>query len=280
MNSINTEALDQTTRTLIDLGLRYGPKILTAFIILIAGLFTARRVGQMLNRWLTTRELEPPVRMLIGRAVSLVVLLLFAMMALQNLGVELLPLFASLGVAGVGVGLAMQGVLSNLSAGLTIIFTKPFKVGEYVALVGVEGQVDSIELFSTTLLHADRSRVVIPNRKIVGEILHNYGKLRQVEIFVGVAYASDLDKALRVVRAVLDQNPHVHKELEPVVGVSSLDESAIKIAVKPWVSIANYVGIGSEINRAIVAAFRECRIEIPFPQQEVRLLSAPPSSPA
>ena len=279
MNSINTDALDQTTRTLIDLGLRYGPKILTAFIILVAGLFTARRVGQMLNRWLTTRELEPPVRMLIGRAVSLLVLLLFAMMALQNLGVELLPLFASLGVAGVGVGLAMQGVLSNLSAGLTIIFTKPFKVGEYVALVGVEGQVDSIELFSTTLLHADRSRVVIPNRKIVGEILHNYGKLRQVEIFVGVAYASDLDKALRVIRTVLDQNPHVHKELVPVVGVLSLDDSAIKIVVKPWVNIADYVGIGSEINRAIVTAFRECRIEIPFPQQEVRLLSAPPSNP-
>lgn len=280
MNSINTEALDQTRRTLIDLGLRYGPKILTAFIILIAGMFTARRVGQILNRWLTTRELEPPVRMLIGRAISLLVLLLFAMMALQNLGVELLPLFASLGVAGVGVGLAMQGVLSNLSAGLTIIFTKPFKVGEYVALVGVEGQVDSIELFSTTLVHADRSRVVIPNRKIVGEILHNYGKLRQVEIYVGVAYASDLDKALRVIRTVLEQNPRVHKELAPVVGVLSLDESAIKIAVKPWVGLADYVPVGSEIYRAIVTAFRECRIEIPFPQQEVRLLSAPPSSPA
>lgn len=278
MSAPSAETLEQTKRTLIDLGIRYGPRVLAAIVIFIVGLFIARRVGQLMNRWLTRRELEPPVRMLIARAMSLLVLVLFVMMAMQNLGVELLPLFASLGVAGVGVGLAMQGVLSNLSAGLTIIFTKPFKVGEYVALLGVEGKVESVELFSTTLTHFDCSRVVIPNRKIVGEILHNYGRLRQLELFVGVAYAADLDKALRVIREVLARNPRVHKEPAPVIGVVLLDESAIKIAIKPWVGVTDYVAAGGEINSAIVSAFRASQIEIPFPQHEVRLLSAPPPS--
>jgi small conductance mechanosensitive channel len=279
MNPPSIETIEQTRRMIIDLSIRYGPKVLTALVFLIVGLLVSRRTGRFMQRWLTRRELEPPVRMLIARVVSLIVLLLFILMSLQNLGIELLPLFAGLGVAGVGVGLAMQGVLSNLSAGLTIIFTRPFKVGEYVALVGVEGQVDTIELFSTTLVHSDCSRVVIPNRKIVGEILHNYGKLRQLDLAVSVAYAVDLDKAMRTIGEVLKQSPRVQKELTPVVGVTYLDESAIKISIKPWVSVADFIPAAGELNAAIVLAFRASQLEIPFPQREVRLLAAPGSSP-
>ena len=109
------------------------------------------------------------------------VLLLFLLMALQNLGIDLLPLIAGLGIAGAGIALALQGVLGNVAAGLTIIFTRPFRVGEYISIAGEEGLVQSISLFSTTLLHTDLSRVVVPNRKIAGEILHNYGELRQLQ---------------------------------------------------------------------------------------------------
>ena len=99
-------------------------------------------------------------------------------------------MLAGLGVAGAGIALATQGVLSNVVAGLTIIFTKPYRVGEYIAIVGVEGRVETINIFSTQLTHADRSRIVVPNRKIVGEILHNYGRIRQCELHVGVSYES------------------------------------------------------------------------------------------
>src|ERR1051326_8687296 len=109
----------------------------------------------------------------------------------------------------------MQGVLSNLFAGLMIIFTKPFRVGQYVELLGVQGQVEMIELFSTKLLHGDRSRVVIPNRKIIGEILHNFGAVRQLELNVGVAYDTNLQEAMAVVREILRNNPRVLKEPEP-----------------------------------------------------------------
>ena len=140
---------------------------------------------------------------------------LFLIMALQNLGVELLPLIAGLGVAGAGIALAMQGVLGNLFAGLTIILTKPFRIGEYIEIAGEEGTVESISLFQTTLAHPDRSRVVIPNRKIVGEILHNFGKIRQVNVVVGVAYDTDLNRAIALIQQTLRANARVLRDIEP-----------------------------------------------------------------
>lgn len=268
------DTLEHAKQKVVDLSIEFGPKALTALLIMVVGFFVARWVAKAVERWLGKVQLEPPVRLLLLRVVRVLVLGLFLIMALQNLGVELLPLIAGLGVAGAGVALAMQGVLGNLAAGLTIIFTKPFRVGEYVAMVGVEGRVETIELFTTKLSHADRSQVVIPNRKIVGEILHNYGKIRQLDLCVGVAYNTDLTAALSAVAAVLKRNPRVLAEPAAVVGVSLLGDSSINIAVKPWVNVPDYVPATGELNQAIVEEFRSRGISIPFPQREVRLLNA------
>src|SRR5690348_14167970 len=187
------QALDQVRSTAIDLAMKFGPKLLVAVLILCAGYVAGRWAAGAAGRALARLHLDPPVRSLIERIVRILVLGLFLIMALQNLGVELLPLIAGLGVAGAGIALAMQGVLGNLFAGLTIILTKPFRVGEYIGIAGEEGTVETITLFQTTLSHPDRSRVVIPNRKIAGEILHNYGKIRQVDVTVGVAYDTDVN---------------------------------------------------------------------------------------
>jgi small conductance mechanosensitive channel len=267
------EAVDQVRRTAIDLAMRFGPKVLVAVIILAAGVFVGRWLGRATDRMLTRLHLEPPVRLLLVRIVKVVVLGLFAIMALQNLGVELLPLIAGLGVAGAGIALAMQGVLSNIVAGLTIIFTRPFRVGEYIAIVGVEGRVENISLFSSTLSHTDMSRVVIPNRKIVGEILHNYGNIRQLQVMVGVAYDTELSHALAVIDEVLKLNARVLKDPVPVIQIAMLADSSINIAVKPWTAVMDYVAVTGEVNRAIVESFRGRNIVIPFPQQEVRILS-------
>jgi small conductance mechanosensitive channel len=174
--------------------------------------------------------------------------------------------------AGVGLSLAMQSVLGNLVAGLNIIFTKPFTVGEYIELLGVYGQVQDISLFSTVLLHADNSRVVVPNRKIVGEILHNYGKIRQMDLSVGVAYDADINLAVATIRAILDQNPKVLKDPAPVVGVSRLADFSVVISVLPWVAVPDFVVAQTEVNQAILERFAQKKISIPFPQREVRLL--------
>ena len=269
------QTLEQAKQTAVDLCIRYGPKVFIAVIILLAGFFVARWVGKFCERSLNKLNMEPPVRILLLRAIRVLVMALFVLMALTNLEINLLPLIAGLSVAGAGIALAMQGVLGNLAAGMTILFTKPFRVGEYIQLSGAEGQVTSIELFATTLVHWDKSRVVIPNRKIVGEILHNFGAIRQLELNVGVAYDTNLSDALMVIHQILKTNPRVLKEMEPVVGITTLGNFTIDIAVKPWVKIADYVPAGPEVYQAILAAFHERKIEIPFPQQEVRLLNNP-----
>jgi len=266
------ETIEQVRSTVIDLALRFGPKLLTALIILTIGYLVGRQLSRWLERALSHFEMEPPVRSLIVRIARVLVSLLFVIMALQNLGVELLPLVAGLGVAGAGIALATQGLLSNLFAGLTIILTKPFRVGEYIGIVGEEGTVETITLFQTTLTHPDRSRVVIPNRKIVGEILHNYGKIRQIDITVGVAYDTELNQALTLIQEVLRDNARVLHDLAPVIGVRQLADSSVNIAVKPWVGVQDYGPAGAEINKTLLEAFREHGIVVPYPQREVRLL--------
>ena len=253
----------------------HGMQILTAIVIMGVGVLIARWVGNAVHRWLNSKAFDEPVSMLIVRIIKLLLMLFVGIMALGQMGVQITPLIAGIGVAGVGASLAMQGVLGNLVAGLTIIFTKPFKIGEYIEVLGVYGQVTEIELFSTILLHTDNSHVIVPNRKIVGEILHNYGNVRQLDLSVGIAYGTDLAAALSAVKSILQQNGRVLKEPAPVVGVASLDESSISLSIRPWVNVNDFVFAKAEIYQSVVEIFRDKRIEIPVPQRTVRLINQP-----
>lgn len=253
--------------------IRYGFQVLGAILVFAVGALVARWAGRLAQRWLERQDMEPPIRMLLVKIIQILILVFTTMAALGQLGVQIAPLLAGIGVAGLGVGLALQGVLSNVIAGLSIIFTKPYRVGEHISILGVQGDVLTIDLFSTTLVHPDRSRVVIPNRKIVGEILHNFSKIRQLHLAVTVAYATNLTEALALVRAILVANPGVLKEPGPAVGISQLGDSGITISIDPWVAVADFGRVQGELNQTLVERFRSAHIEIPYPQQEVRLLS-------
>jgi len=265
--------IEHVKATLLDLAIRFGPRLLVAILILIVGAIVSRGVTRWTARALHHVELEPPVRQLLARIAWLLTMILFVILALQNLGVELLPLIAGLGVVGAGLALATQGVLSNLVAGLSIIFTKPFRVGEYISIVKEEGTVESITLFNTTLGHPDRSRIVIPNRKMTGEILHNFGKIRQLELSVAVAYDTEMGTALALIDEVLRNNSRVLRDPAPVVGTAQLGEWSVVIAIKPWVQVVDYGPAMGEVNRAILEVFRSREIVMPVPQREIRMIS-------
>ncbi len=259
---------------IIDFVVNHGPGLVGAVLVMVLGLMASRLVGSLLMRWLETKQMEPPVKMLVTRIVRLMVMAFALVIAAGTCGVNIAPLVAGIGVAGVGIGLAMQGVLSNLVSGLVIIFTKPFRVGEYVEIIGCSGQVYLIELFSTVLVHPDRSRVVIPNRKIVGEVLHNYGTIRQHDIHVGVAYDTDLPAAINLVNELLVHNSRVLKDPAPVVAVDSFGDSSIELIIRPWSTLAEFGAAAAEIKLGIVDAFRARNVAIPFPQREVRVVGA------
>jgi small conductance mechanosensitive channel len=254
---------------------QYGLQAAVALGIFIVGAMVSRWAGNFAQRSLERQTLEPPVRLLLVRIVKIVVMLFTAMVALQTLGVPIAPLLAGVGVAGVGIGLALQGVLSNVMAGLSIIFSKPYKVGEHISLLGVHGDVVVIDIFTTTLMHSDRSRVIIPNRKIVGEILHNFGTIRQMHLTIPVSPNANLGEAITQVRDVLSRHPSVLKDPVPSVGVSSLGGSSltVAIAVEPWTSVADYSSTQSDLNKLILERFQEHGIALPSSSLTVHLVN-------
>ena len=266
------QTLEHAQNTAIDLAIQFGPKVVVALLIMAAGFYAGRWAGRMIEPLLVKLELDETLRQLLIRMLRILVLGLFAIMALQNMGVQLLPLLAGLGVAGAGIALAMQGVLGNLAAGLTIIFTRPFKVGEYISIVDVEGTVEEIKLFNTVLSHPDRSRVAIPNRKIVGEILHNFGTLRQLDVVVGVAYDTDIKQALAAIHTLLAAHPKILNDPEPMIRVLTLADCRVQIAIRPWTSVADFHTASGDITQSVLETFRERGISMPLPQREVRLL--------
>jgi small conductance mechanosensitive channel len=257
---------------ILDLAIRYGFQVLGAIVILIVGFTVAWWVGKAVERPLSRMALEPPMRRLMVRVVRVVVLLFALVIALDKFGFQIAPLVAGIGVAGLGIGIALQGVLGNVIAGLTIIFTKPFRVGEHIEVAGEKGDVHAIELFSTTLVHPDRSRILIPNRKIVGEILHNFGQTRQIHLFVMVPHGSDLAAVLALVREVVVANARVLAEPAPVIGVAQLELAGVRIGVHPWVRVPDVVAAEAEVYQALADRFAASGVAVPLPKQEVRVL--------
>lgn len=261
-----------------DLLIRYGFQVFGAAVILVAGVLVARWTGRLTNGWLERQNTEPPLRVLMVRALRVVVMLFALVLALDKLGFQIAPLVAGIGVAGLGIGFAMQGVLSNLIAGLTIIFTKPFRVGEHVSMLGVQGVVTSIDLSSTVLLHGDRSRVVIPNRKIVGEIRHNFGAVRQLHLTFTVPPSRSLAPALALTAEIVRANSRVLKDPAPQIGVMDVTDATVKIGAHPWVGVDDIGAAESELYRALVEEFCARGLSIGPATREVRVLNGPPAA--
>jgi small conductance mechanosensitive channel len=259
---------------ILDLAIRYGFQVVGAIVILVVGLIVAWWVGTVVERPLTRMALEPPMRRLMVRVVRVVVLLFALVIALDKFGFQIAPLVAGIGVAGLGIGIALQGVLGNVIAGLTIIFTKPFRVGEHIEIASMKGDVQTIELFSTTLVHPDRSRIIIPNRKIVGEILHNFGTVRQVHLSVVVPHGSDLGAVLALAREVVAANSRVLPEPVVVIGVAQVELTGVRVGVHPWVRVPDVVAVEGELYRALVERFGSAGVTVPLPRQEVYLVNA------
>src|SRR5574342_37994 len=224
---------------MMEILLRYGFQVLGALAIVAVGLLVARWLGGVADQRFQKQQMEPPMRTLLVRVIKILVLGMAFIVALDKFGFSIAPLVAGIGVAGIGVGFALQGVLGNLMAGLTIIFTKPFRVGEYIEIANVRGDVATIELSSTTLIQGDLSRVIVPNRKIVGEILHNFGTIRQLTLMVRVPHTTDLNAAFRAATQVVTQSARVLKDPAPSVGIASVEDTGIKIAAWAWVRVVD-----------------------------------------
>jgi small conductance mechanosensitive channel len=255
-----------------DLLIRYGFQVLGAIAILVVGFLVARWLGGLADKRFQKQQMEPPMRSLMVRVIKILVLIMAFVVALDKFGFSIAPLVAGIGVAGLGVGFALQGVLGNLMAGLTIIFTKPFRVGEYIEINNVRGEVTKIELSTTTLVQIDHSHVIVPNRKIVGEIVHNFSTMRMLTLTVRVPHNVDLNAAFQAAAQVASQNGRVLKNPAPSVGIDSMDDNGIKLALWAWVHVTDVFSAEPDLYQSLVEAFRARGIGTPAASHQVRML--------
>lgn len=250
----------------------YSFQMLGAIIIFIIGLAVARWVGRAVERFCRKQKLDEILVRFIASAARLIILIGVGIICLGKFGISVTPFVAAIGALSLGAGLALQGLLSNYGAGLAIMMTRPFKVGDTLTLLGVSGVVSQVNLGVTILETEDGEKITIPNKQIMGEVLINSQANKVWEGSIGIGYNSDPQKAIAIIHNVLAQQAQVIADPAPQVGIQQFGESAIVIGFRYWIPTQQYYRLGFQINEKIFSRFRAEDVEIPFPQREVRLL--------
>ncbi len=249
-----------------------GTNVLLALLILIVGFWIAGRVGAMVRGIGKQHEkLDNTLFNFLGSLARYIVLAFVIIAVLNRFGVETTSIVALLGAAGLAVGLALQGAMSNLAAGVMLMVFRPYKVGDFIDAAGNFGNVEEISLFTTVLRTFDHQQIIIPNGKIWGEqiVNHSHHEVRGVELTFGVSYDTDIDKARDVIKKVFKDHPLILDDPEPVVVVSTLNDSSVDFAVRPFVKGEHWFDVRFTVPELVKKALDEAGIEIPFPHQKV-----------
>ena len=250
----------------------YSFQILGAIIIFALGVFVAKKISDIVLRLCERKELDVTLSRFIASAAKLTVIAMVSIIALGKVGISVTPFVAAIGALSLGAGLAMQGLLSNYGAGLNIIVARPFVVGDTIRVQGVSGLVKEVHLAHTLLTDEDDVEISIPNKHIVGEIIHNSHTDTLAEETVGIAYGSDTGKAIAVIEQALSATDKVSQVRKPMVGIEDFADSSISIGVRFWIPTSCYFETRYRANAAILAALQSASIDMPFPQREVHLV--------
>lgn len=257
------------TQYLIDNGLQ----VIVTLIILAVGYLIAKKLGKAVERLMINKKVDVTLSRFVGNSAHLVMLVVVILMVLGRLGISVTPLIAIIGALSLGAGLALQGMLANYAAGFTIIVTRPFVVGDTLSVQGQTGLVESVHLAYTILIDEDDVRIQIPNRLVVGEIMHNSKEEKLVELCVGVAYKSDPHQVITIVKKALQDIEGINTERGTTVGIDEFADSSINIGIRFLAPTYKYFEFKYAANLAIHDAFKQQGIEIPFPQREVSLIN-------
>lgn len=252
----------------------YSFQAFGAILILILGFFIARKASTVVLRQLEKRDVDVTIRTYAGHTVHLLILFCFVVIALGKFGISIAPFVAALGAIALGVGLALQGLISNYGAGLAIITTRPFKVGDTITVIDVSGVVKEIKLAATIVETEDEEEITIPNKHIVGEVLLNTFENKLVETGIGIAYRDDPQTGIEAISAAMRNLDFVSREPNPQIGIERFADSAIVIGVRVWVPTTSYSEARYKVNLAILEAVKHAGLSIPFPQLDIHRADA------
>ncbi len=259
--------------TAIELLVKYGFQVLGGLVILFLGWKLANWAAGLFIKFGQKKHFDITLTKFIAGVIRIIVMIFVALMAMEKFGVTIAPMVAAASALIFGTSFALQAPLSNYAAGLMVILTRPFIVGDTIQLKGIGGIVEEVKLPCTVLRTEDGEKITIPNKEIVGEIVWNSASNKVVEITVGVSYGSDPAHAIDVIRTALHSEQRVQKTPEPQIGIDRFGDSAILIGLRYWVPTREYFHAKYAVNLSIFKALQVAKIAFPFPQQEVRMLN-------
>ena len=270
---MDNEVLQTALTRVVNLFTIYGFQILGGIVILIVGKIAAGICAKLVEKGMTRAKADPAVTGFTAQLVRYGILLFALIAALQKFGVAGTEFVAILAAAGLAVGLALQGSLSNFAAGMLLLIFRPFKADDLITAAGTTGTVREIGIFTTTLNSPDNKKIIIPNASVTGDTIVNLSAndTRRVDLVACIGYGDDMGKARQVLLDMMANQPKVLKDPEPAVEVVELADSSVNLVVRPWCRPEDYWDVYFGVTRAIKESLDTAGISIPFPQRDVHL---------
>jgi len=263
-------ALLETAQTT---GVAFGLKLLAALVIFYVGRMVARMLQKGLRKMLQTQAVDKILETFVCNLAYWAIMIFVIIAAINQVGVQTTSLIAVMGAAGLAVGLALQGSLSNFAAGVLIVIFRPYRVGDWVEAAGISGSVEQVQILTTMLKTGDNKQIIVPNSQIMNSIITNYSAndTRRIDMIVGVSYSDDLDKVRKTLEELVASDERILKDPACTIAVSELADSSVNFVVRPWASTADYWSVKFDLTEAVKKRFDKEGISFPFPQQDVHL---------
>lgn len=264
---------DKYGQQLLDMVLAYGPKLVTAIIVLVIGLWIIKWISKFFNKFLERRNIDISLRPFLKSLITVLLRIMLIISVMGMAGIEMTSFIAILGAAGLAIGMALSGTLQNFAGGVIILLIKPYKVGDYIEAQGYAGTVSEIQIFNTIMKTPDNKVIVIPNGGISTSSLINYSaeSKRRVDWSFGIAYGDNLEKAKSIIRNLLENDKRVLREPEIFIALGAMADSSVNITVRAWVNTPDYWDVFFAMNENVYNQFNEQGISIPFPQMDVHI---------
>jgi small conductance mechanosensitive channel len=270
---MNAETIQRGLDTVVPFITRYGMQVIGAIIILVLGKFAASLGSKLTRKALERSKVDAAVVGFASGLVGIAIMTFAVIAALAKFGIQTTSFIAVLGAAGLAVGLALQGSLSNFASGVLILIFRPIRVGDLVEAGGYLGTIADVGIFVTTMNTLDNKKIIIPNSVITGNVINNVNGngTRRVDMVAGISYGDDMSKAKRILEEILASHPKVLKDPAPTVAVHGLGDSSVNLVVRPWVNAEDYWAVWFDVTQATKEEFDKQGVSIPFPQRDVHL---------
>jgi small conductance mechanosensitive channel len=268
MDTIQTQGLD--------LALNFGKNIAIAIAIFYFGKLVVSLIVRGMRKLMRARDVDTTLEVFLCNFTRVGLMAFVIIAAIGQLGIQTASFIGIFAAAGLAVGLALQGSLSNFAAGVLIVLFRPYRVGDFVEAAGISGSVEQVQILTTVLKTPDNKQIIVPNSQIMDSIITNYSAndTRRVDMTFGVSYDDDLDKVRAAIEELVSADDRILKEPACQIAVHTLADSSVNFIVRPWVNTADYWAVNFDLTERVKKRFDELGISIPFPQQDVHLYKA------